>query len=62
LKKAVDYLCNVLSITASDYAGQDPKSEDMDAYEHEKMLLYGALESIGQIVPSLTVLKDYKKG
>jgi hypothetical protein len=51
-----------LSITASNYAGQDPKSEDMDAYEHEKMLLYDALENIEQILPSVTVLKDYKKG
>jgi hypothetical protein len=61
-KRAVDFLCNVSSITASNYAGQDPKSEDMDAYEHEKMLLYDALENIEQILPSLTVLKDYKNG
>ena len=61
-KRAVDYLCDVSSITASNYAGQVPTSEDVVAYEHDKMLLYGALETIGQIVPSLTVLGEDEKG
>lgn len=61
-KRAVDYLADVSNVTATQYAGQTPTAEDVEAFEQDRKQLFVSLESSGQLVQSLTVLKEDEKG